>query len=146
MRLEVDKRKRKLTLFQQNDQILFQCAVALGSQPDGPKNREGDGRTPEGEYYICLKKRGKYGPSLGISYPNGMDARRNGAGEELITCIEQRAEQKERPPWGSFLGGEIFIHGGGTASDWTAGCIALSDEDAEMLFALVPNGTFVKIF
>ena len=145
MRIEIDKAARRLTAIEEDGTQLFSCAIALGKNPVGPKLQEGDGKTPEGEYFICLKKRGKYGPSLGISYPNEADARRMGAGEELIACIRERAERKERPPWGTALGGEIFIHGGGTASDWTAGCVALTDEDAETLYRLVPLGTDVVI-
>jgi len=145
MRIEIEKAARRLTAMEEDGTQLFSCAIALGKNPVGPKLQEGDGKTPEGEYFICLKKRGKYGPSLGISYPNEADARRMGAGEELIACIQERAERKERPPWGTALGGEIFIHGGGTASDWTAGCIALKNEDAETLYRLVPLGTDVVI-
>ena len=145
MRIEIQKAARRLAVLDEQEKTLFSCVIALGRDPQGSKQREGDGKTPEGEYFICLKKRGKYGPSLGVSYPNETDARRSGASEELIACIRQRAERKERPPWGSALGGEIFIHGGGTASDWTAGCVALKDEDAETLYHLVPLGTDVVI-
>ena len=69
MRITVEKQKRRLTLTD-GDRTLFSCPVALGSAPMGPKRAAGDGKTPEGEYYVCLKKMGKYGPSLGVSYPN----------------------------------------------------------------------------
>ena len=145
MRIVIEKSARRLTVEGDEGENLFSCPIALGSCPTGPKEREGDGRTPEGGYFVCLKKRGKYGPSLGVSYPNEADARRNGAAEELIACIRQRAAQKQRPPWGTALGGEIYIHGGGTESDWTAGCVALNDADAEALYALVPLGTEIMI-
>ncbi len=144
MRITVEKQKRRLTLTD-GDRTLFSCAVALGSAPTGPKQRAGDGKTPEGEYYVCLKKMGKYGPSLGVSYPSEADARLFGAEDGLIACIRARAQTKERPPWGTAMGGEIYIHGGGTDSDWTAGCIALNDADAERLYALVPAGTGIII-
>ena len=63
----------------------------------------------------------------------------------LIACIEERAARGERPPWGSPLGGEIYVHGGGLAGDWTAGCVALADADAERLYALAPLGTEILI-
>ena len=88
---------------------------------------------------------GKYGPSLGVSYPSAGDARRGGADAALIACIEERAARGERPPWGSPLGGEIYVHGGGLAGDWTAGCVALADADAERLYALTPLGTEILI-
>ncbi len=144
MRITVEKGKRWLTLTE-GGSTLFSCAVALGSAPTGPKRAKGDGRTPEGEYYVFLKKIGKYGSSLGVSYPNETDARRAGAEEGLVACIRARAQTKERPPWGTAMGGEIYIHGGGTDSDWTAGCIALNDADAERLYALVPTGTGIII-
>lgn len=124
---------------------MFACPVALGFAPVGNKEKEGDGKTPEGRYFVCLKKRGKYGPSLGISYPSAADAQRLQADAELMQCIRERERQGVRPPWGSFMGGEIFIHGGGTETDWTAGCIAVSDADAEQLYILCPEGTEVDI-
>lgn len=124
---------------------MFCCPVALGSVPQGNKEKEGDGKTPEGHYFVCLKKRGKYGPSLGISYPSVADALRLGADEALLSCIREREAQGVRPPWGSFMGGEIYIHGGGTETDWTAGCIALADGDAEKLYALCCMGTEIEI-
>ncbi len=145
MRVVIEKAARRLTLKDDGGEALFSCPVALGSCPIGTKEREGDGKTPEGVYFVCLKKRGKYGPSLGVSYPNEADARRMGEDEELISCIRERAAQKQRPPWGTALGGEIYIHGGGTERDWTAGCVALSDADAETLYALVPLGTEIEI-
>ena len=140
----IEKQKRCLTLLE-GSRALFSCPIALGAAPAGPKERQGDGRTPEGDYFVCLKKTGKYGPSLGVSYPSEADARRAGAPEELAAYIRQRAQRKERPPWGTALGGEIYIHGGGTQSDWTAGCIALSDADARALWELVPLGTEIRI-
>ena len=124
---------------------VFSCPVALGFAPEGNKEREGDGKTPEGRYFVCLKKRGKYGPSLGINYPSVADALRLHADEELLACIREREAQGVRPPWGSPLGGEIYIHGGGTEGDWTAGCIALEDADAERLYAICDVGTEVEI-
>ena len=145
MRVLIEKAARRLRLLNDNDETVLSFPIALGRCPVGPKEREGDGKTPEGCYFVCLKKIGKYGPSLGVSYPNEQDALRMNAPDELITCIRERAERGERPPWGSFLGGEIYIHGGGADTDWTAGCIALSDADAQALYDAVPMGTVIKI-
>ena len=145
MQILIEKGNRKLTLLDENHGAVFSCKIALGFSPVGPKEKEGDGKTPEGEYFVCLKKLGKYGPSLGVSYPNEQDARRMGAEEALIACIRERTLHLQRPPWGSSLGGEIYIHGGGTDRDWTAGCIALEDGDAERLYEFVPIGTRVAI-
>lgn len=145
MRIVIRKAARQLTLLDESGNALFQCPIALGFCPEGRKERQGDGKTPEGAYYVCLKKQGKYGPSLGVSYPNAEDAVRAGAEEGLLQLIREREAKKERPPWGSCLGGEIYVHGGGTARDWTAGCVALSDQDAQRLFNLVPLGAPIVI-
>ena len=145
MLLLIEKGRRRLTLTDGGGKTLLQCAVALGSAPIGPKEKQGDGKTPEGAYFVCLKKMGKWGPSLGISYPNEADALRGGADAELLRCIREKAARGERPPWGSPLGGEIFIHGGGTDGDWTAGCVALEDAQARELYDLTPLGTKIII-
>lgn len=144
MNILIEKAARRLTLWEE-DRLLLSAPIALGFSPVGPKERTGDGKTPEGRYIICLKKEGKYGPSLGISYPSVEDAVRMQADPQLIQCIRERTFRGERPPWGSFLGGEIYIHGGGTAEDWTAGCIALEEDDAARLYRQVGMGTQVDI-
>ena len=74
MRVIIEKHERRLTVFE-GEREVFRCRAALGREPEGPKQREGDGRTPEGVYVICLvKERGKYGRSLGLSYPGIRDA------------------------------------------------------------------------
>lgn len=145
MRILIEKALRRLTAVDDEGAVRLQCPIALGSAPQGPKCHEGDGKTPEGAYFVCLKKMGKYGPSLGVSYPNVRDAERCGADAELIACIQSCEAQGKRPPWGTFLGGEIYIHGGGADWDWTAGCIALRDEDAARLYDLIPLGTPILI-
>lgn len=145
MLILIEKKRRWLTLLDDTGKPVFSCRIALGFSPDGPKRLEGDGKTPEGDYFVCLKKQGKYGPSLGVSYPNMQDAQAACASAELLACIEERIRQRQRPPWGSPLGGEIYIHGGGIQGNWTAGCIALRDEDAGSLYALVPPGTAIRI-
>lgn len=145
MQIVIEKALRQLTLLDAAGETVLRCPIALGRCPAGAKGREGDGKTPEGSYYVCLKKRGKYGPSLGISYPSAADALREGAEEMLIACIRAREAAKARPPWGTALGGEIYIHGGGADRDWTAGCIALDDNMAQQLYGLAPLGTPVSI-
>ena len=144
MRLVIEKSRRRLTVLE-DESPLRVFPIALGREPVGPKERAGDRKTPEVEYFVCLKKIGKFGFALGLSYPNLSDAQRMGAEPELVSCIRERAARGERPPWGTFLGGEIFLHGGGIAEDWTAGCVALRDEDARWLYEQVPLLTSVII-
>jgi murein L,D-transpeptidase YafK len=116
----------------------------------GHKLTHGDGRTPEGQYYICVKNpNSKYYLSLGLSYPNIEDAQR-GLRAGLISTeqyqkIAQAITDGETPPWDTPLGGEIFIHGRGSASNWTRGCIALDDKDIRELYDAVAIGTPVLI-
>lgn len=137
---------RRLTLYEENE-VLLQYKIALGKNPLGPKRREGDGRTPEGAYFICLKREtGKFGCALGISYPSLRDALQAGIQDEhLLSLFAEAERQQKRPPWGTALGGEIYIHGGGTASDWTAGCIALEQADMDRLFSFCQVGDRVII-
>ena len=148
-RIVIEKAARRLSVFD-GEQLIFSCPVALGRVPVGRKKHEGDGRTPESVYFVCLKKEhGKYGASLGLSYPSLADARaaahRGDLDASLLPLFERAEQERTRPPWGTPLGGEIYIHGGGTTTDWTAGCIALSDADARRVFDLVEEKTEVWI-
>ena len=132
-------KSQRLLIASRNGRAVFRFRAALGSCPMGPKERQGDGRTPEGAYRVCLRNpRGKFGPSLGLDYPSPEDAAINGADARLLSLIESARREGRRPPWGSFLGGEICIHGGGSGRDWTVGCIALDDADMERLFEVTP--------
>jgi murein L,D-transpeptidase YafK len=148
-KIVVEKGARRLTLYSGGERVrVFQAA--LGFEPVGDKVRQGDGRTPEGDFYVCMKNdKSKFYLSLGLSYPNAEDAERG-----LRDGIINRAQHKQitsaisrgaKPPWNTALGGEIFIHGGGTTSDWTWGCVALANENIKELFDAVPLGTHVRI-
>ncbi len=145
----IEKSKRTLTLHRQDAPSLI-FPIALGRCPEGHKEREGDGRTPEGVYYICTRnEKSKFHLALGISYPNPQDADA-ALNAGAITPGQHQAIHashaiRRRPPWDTPLGGFIMIHGGGTQSDWTAGCIALSDSDMDILFSLCPMETEVHI-
>jgi murein L,D-transpeptidase YafK len=148
-RIVVSKSKRRLDLYS-DDRVVREYRVALGKNASDDKERQGDYRTPEGEFYVCVKNAAsKFYLSLGLSYPNREDAER-GLRDQLITRAERdrivRAiERGSRPPWDTALGGEIFIHGGGSGSDWTWGCVALDDADVKELFDAVPMGAKVVI-
>ncbi|HPJ03564.1 MAG TPA: L,D-transpeptidase family protein [Candidatus Limiplasma sp.] len=149
MRIVINKEKRRLCLLD-GDTTLLCAPVALGRDPLGAKAREGDGKTPEGSYRICLVKAdGKYGRSLGLSYPNTEDARAGLASgvidEATYLAILNAQTQRRRPPWGTALGGEIYIHEGGANSDWTEGCIALNPSDMDALYPLHKYVTDVEI-
>ena len=125
-------------------------AWALGLSPLGDKVREGDRRTPEGNFYIFTKNdKSSFYLSLGISYPNAAHAER-GLRDGLISksqydTILAALGALKAPPQNTKLGGDIYIHGNGSGSDWTWGCVALENADIRELFNLVGVGTPVTI-
>ena len=148
-RIVVHKANRRLELYS-SDSLLRTYKVGLGFSPVVDKNREGDGATPEGDFYVFVKNnRSAYYLSLGVSYPNPEDAER-GLRDGLINRSEYdsiiRAHKKKTaPPQYTKLGGLIYIHGHGARSDWTLGCVALENEDIKELYDAVTVGTPVKI-
>jgi len=149
MRILVIKSERKLYLLDR-DSVLLRAPVGLGRVPGGAKAREGDGKTPEGVYAVCLvKPDGKYGRSLGLNFPNAADARAalvtKAIDEAVFRAIVAAEADNRRPPWGTALGGEIYIHEGGAHEDWTQGCIALEPSDMDTLFLYHPQITQVEI-
>ena len=145
----VKKGLREMELFD-GTKLLRTYHVGLGFSPIEDKILAGDGRTPEGDFYVCVKNaNSKFYLSLGISYPNIEDADR-GLKDNLIT--RQQRDQiagainaGKRPPWDTKLGGEIFIHGNGSSRDWTWGCVAVEDTEIKELFDAVPMGARVRI-
>lgn len=132
----VFKSARKLRLYSVVDgqpKLLHSYRVDLGFAPRGDKGQVGDGRTPEGTYFIDRRnENSRYYLSLGISYPNVDDvaqARANGVDP----------------------GGDIFIHGAANSlrnrfkRDWTAGCISVSNREMDEIWAMVPLGTPIEI-
>src|SRR5438132_6102822 len=135
-RILVEKSGRKLSIFA-NGKKLKTYRVALGRNPIGPKEQEGDMKTPEGIYKIDSRNpQSAYHLALHVSYPSE----------------EDNARAAER---GVSAGYDIMIHGiqngrGWIGAfqrlhDWTAGCIALTDEEIEELWRATPDGTPVEI-
>jgi len=125
--------------------------VGLGWDPEGHKQVEGDGKTPEGSYYVCTRNgASRFYLSLGVSYPGAEDARRAlEAGriqERTYNVIAEANEKLRQPPWDTALGGEIMIHGNGSGSDWTAGCVAVDNEVMDILWRCCPIGTPITIY
>ena len=129
--IEVHKADRRMYLLH-GAQVLKVYDIHLGGNPVGHKQFEGDGKTPEGVYYITHRNaRSAYHLSLGISYPNEVDK-------------AYAAAQNMLP------GGDIFIHGqrmqGSTKGDWTVGCIAVTNREIEEIYAMVNPGTPISIY
>src|SRR5436190_10874154 len=145
----VKKAERKLLLYSGN-KLVRTYRVGLGLSPVGDKVRQGDRRTPEGDFYIFTKNdKSAFYLSLGISYPNAAHADR-GLRDKLITkaqydTIIQALNTGKGPTQNTKLGGDIYIHGNGAGSDWTWGCVALENDDIRELFNAVTVGTPVTI-
>ncbi len=148
-RIEIHKAERRLRLYS-GSELIATYPVGLGFRPAGDKLREGDGATPEGRFVVCVKNpHSRYYLSLGINYPSARDAEQARAAGLISPSTERaiaRAEERGVcPPWNTALGGEIFIHGRGSSSDWTLGCVALDDPEMKTLFETVAVGTEVHI-
>ncbi|MDO3377916.1 L,D-transpeptidase family protein [Geoalkalibacter halelectricus] len=133
----VEKGDRKLHLVS-NGQVFRSYDISLGSNPVGHKMYKGDGRTPEGRYYLDWRNpQSRFHKSIHISYPNDRD--------------RERARHLGRPP-----GGHIMIHGIPNqyrrapelfvGLDWTEGCIAVRNEDMEEIWQLVADHTPIEIY
>jgi murein L,D-transpeptidase YafK len=132
----VHKSKREMQAFFKH-QLLKTYNIGLGRESVGDKHFQGDGRTPEGKYFISAKNaKSSYNKALVISYPN--------LGDEIY------ATWKHKKP-----GGAIEIHGlpagyvdegvKNGMNDWTAGCIAIKNADINVIFDIVPIGCPILI-
>lgn len=136
-KVKVDKLGRRLYLML-GGEVVHSFPVALGGNPIGHKQQEGDRRTPEGRYVLDFRKADSaYHRALHISYPDANDS--------------ESARSR-----GVSSGGAVMIHGqrngfGWMAPfvqrfDWTDGCIALSNADMDVVWTLVEPGTPIEIF
>jgi murein L,D-transpeptidase YafK len=133
-RIIVEKSQRRMDLMS-GDTVVRSYVIALGFAPEGDKQQQGDGKTPEGKYVIEGRNPSSaFHLSLKISYPDAAD----------------RAAAAAR---GVAPGGDIFIHGapnwwlapGQPPGDWTLGCVAVTKAEIEEIWRLVPDGTRVEI-
>lgn len=133
----VDKYARKCMLYK-NGELMIVFEMELGPNWIGDKLHQGDKSTPEGRYKILKKKSGsetKYFKALLLDYPNEEDKQR-------FTLNKRNGLVRKDAK----IGGLIEIHGhGGKGTDWTEGCVALTDPDMERLFAHCGSGTPVTI-
>lgn len=132
----VVKNEHTLTLLN-HGLVIKTYKVALGGNPRGPKTRQGDHKTPEGEYVLDRRnEHSQFYRSMHISYPNADD--------------RARARQLKVSP-----GGDVMLHGlpngygwigaGHRARDWTDGCIAVTNEEMDEIWRAVPDETPIEI-
>jgi murein L,D-transpeptidase YafK len=147
--IRIYKRIHKLELWS-SGKLVKAYKVGLGNKGLADKSGLDDHLTPEGTFYICMRNTySKYHLFLGISYPNQSAAERglkNGIISEAQHDQIIRSNQRfQCPPWNTHLGGAVGIHGHGSDSDWTWGCVALEDTDIDELWVACPIGTPVII-
>lgn len=130
-------KKERTLLLLDHGVVLKKYKVALGGEPEGPKRKSGDHKTPEGTYALDRRnEHSRFYRSLHLSYPGTED--------------RARAAKSGVDP-----GGDIMIHGlpnglgwmGSThrLRDWTDGCIAITDEEMDEIWRAVPDGTVIEI-
>jgi len=136
MRIRVYKSKRELQILDKKENVIKTYRISLGFNPVGPKEKEGDGKTPEGIYQL-IRNPGMLHP-LGymITYPTP---------EQTAKAASQNIDP----------GFDILIHGFSTTTknqtpdhwkeDWTRGCIAITNEELLELRSLVPFGSTIEI-
>ncbi len=138
-----------------NGDVAGVWSCRLGRAPEGSKSWEGDGRTPEGTFYICTRNaESRFHRFFGLSYPLPNDASRGLASDRISSsqaaAIHEAHAVRVRPPWDTPLGGQIGIHGAPNgapmpAGDWTEGCIALENAVIDQLWDCCPLGTPVIV-
>ena len=132
----VNKEKRDIILYKEG-KVLYKFKISLGFEPIGTKIKRGDGKTPEGLYYIEDNiKESSFFLALKVSYPNPWDIRR-------------ALELNYHP------GGQIMIHGvpnigydrkfHNSNNDWTEGCIAISNQQMLEIWKKISVGTPILI-
>jgi murein L,D-transpeptidase YafK len=132
----VEKSAKRLSIFRDGKKIKS-YRIALGLNPAGAKQEEGDMKTPEGIYQIDSRNaQSSFHLALHISYPSDED--------------NKRAASR-----GVFAGSDIMVHGIRNGhgwigafhrwKNWTAGCIAVTDEEIEELWRVTPDGTTIEI-
>jgi len=135
------KSARNLALCNKGN-LVANYQMGLGFAPIGDKQEEGDGRTPEGVFYVPqLVPDSDYHLAFLVSYPDKVDAARGLTGG-LVTQAQKNAidtaqTQCGTPPQSTGLGGWIEIHGEGGESDWTLGCAALDNDAIDVLWATI---------
>lgn len=136
----VEKSERRLDVLS-GDKIIRTYPMRLGFSPKGTKEKEGDGKTPEGDYVIDWRNpKSMYYKSLHVSYPNAEDKHKakmlgvNPGGDIMIHALPNSMNTAGQP-----------LHNYIPDLDWTAGCIAVSNTAMDELWVLIKDGTPVKI-
>jgi hypothetical protein len=145
----INKSARNMA-FCDSGSLVANYRVGLGFSPIGDKTREGDGKTPEGTFYIPrVLPSSQYYKAFLLSYPDKADAT-VGLSDGVIdaaekTQIDDAQDNCTEPPQYTGLGGLIEVHGMGGSSDWTWGCIAIENSQIDALWAEMGVGDTIVV-
>ena len=145
----VHKSKRNVALCK-DGKLVKNLRSGLGFAPSGDKVKEGDGKTPEGVFFVpTLVPNSSYYKAFLLSYPSLDDAQR-GVAAGLITPAQRSQIQSAHaacvaPPQDTPLGGDVEIHGNGSSKDWTFGCVALDDANIDLLWSSIGTGDSIVV-
>jgi hypothetical protein len=153
----IDKTARTLSLVEDGQTIA--TFPALLGKNSGPKEREGDMRTPEGRYFVLQLLPDEttagtgYYKGLHISYPEVKDAEKGFAEGRIDQQVYEQIlwdyQQGKMPPQESALGGCVAIHAGLAPDEkferGTKGCVVLRNEDMDHLYAFSYPGMPILI-
>ncbi len=144
-RVLIKKKEHRLELRAADDALIARYSVAIGPGGMGPKRQEGDMTTPVGRYHITMHQPSQYKIFLRLDYQTADDFRR-------FNALKASGEL----PKDATIGGDIGIHGPPVSfpdllkpslklRDWTAGCIAVNDDEISEIAKRVKDGTVVDI-
>ena len=144
-RVLIQKKEHRMKLLAADGSEVAGYSVAIGPGGMGPKRKEGDMTTPVGRYHVTMHQPSQYKIFLRLDYPTADDFKRF---NEL--------KAKGSLPKDAKIGGDIGIHGPPVSvpgplkgamklTDWTAGCIAVDDDEISEVAKLVKDGTVVDI-
>ena len=145
----VHKSTRNVALCK-SGKLVKNLRAGLGSKPVGDKVKQGDGRTPEGVFYVPrLVPNSSFYKAFLISYPSIDAASRGFAGGLISSSVRSQIQSAHsacvEPPQDTALGGDIELIGNGSSEDWTAGHVALEDKDIDVLWASIGVGDSIVI-
>ena len=157
VRVIIDTKTRNLEILKGEETLEVLEHVVIGRKGAGTKEHRGDDITPLGNYRIgWVNEKSSFRKFFGLTYPNQDHAekalQKGMIGKATYEAIIEAEMSGQIPPQNTDLGGQIGIHGLGSASlsvheefDWTHGCIALTNDQIDRLSQYVEKGTLVTV-
>jgi hypothetical protein len=145
----VHKSKRNVALCK-SSKLVKNLRSGLGSTPIGTKQKDGDGKTPEGVFFVPeLVPTSSFYKAFLLSYPGPDDAQRGYTAGLITSDVRAQITSAQSacvaPPQDTALGGQIELQGNGSSTDWTAGNIALDDASVDLLWSSIGVGDTIVV-